>query len=623
MDPIENSFILPSGFSCPHTNPQFQSFSQPAASFMAHAPGPIQPAVILDNNNQINLSTINPLLMLSQHVPVLPVAPPLAPVGFPPAIAAVDAVTPEEFPTQSMPLDAFGGLDYATLLECLPPDAPDTDFTSFLEDNIVSPHQPGALSTMGTGIEMVDVLYMPLSTLPANVLSQLEQPNPNQSMDQLISQPTPNPSSDFFGQPSDAQPGETEIQKLQMAAEMAARFPPELVVHNYTAGIEYDLSVPLNIPEWKDLPKDSEDVSEDDNENGDSDNSLWIHDPKAATRVLARKAETRCAMNRRREEYQKRRARMLKRRRDFIALGERADMYFVQDVRNECRNSGVDDPENQWSDHDFDTELYILRDVGKAAVEDGSAPLDVHAICELNELKIAANDAKNEAYLADSCGYTANRASMDPTQVLKEAEEREAAERLDRFYILVSVPRQLFDIKLVDVNSPELTRPWGYLSLVRKIHESRLRPCLKYFLYKELDRVQCISMRRNNSIGMADRIESLEWDVKDYMKKGEVESAHNIRTVARDYRAGFVRMPQDGGSFLYYEGKLTGYFPTGKLVPFIYSMLKQGGGPIWKEDGNQPRTLPEVYTRALTKLVAEENSEPNYCVHGNLIDGSN
>ncbi|KAK6514465.1 hypothetical protein TWF281_004665 [Arthrobotrys megalospora] len=464
-------------------------------------------------------------------------------------------------------------------------------------------------------------------------------------------------------------------RSLAMSVDMAARFPPEAIPVNYTVGMESNLSVPLpdEIRDEQSDPAAALPVSPVES----TRTNRWARSPSSRQHPTRKQIEANNFRDRRRIEHNRRRNQLIERRAAFEAFGERIEMYLVQDVRTDCRNSGFEDLSNPWFASDFEIELKSFRDLGKSLLEsenDSTADsandlgkevgkevemdsegsglefldtdfldsdfigVDLSTIVaadKVSEADESKSDDKSDAKedINDDASEKPSDASTYKPSVnpggkpsdmskkglreLKKWEERERARVQDRKYILRAVDRNQFKVEKLDVNSEDFVKPWGYLSVLKEIHQSKLRPALRYFLYRELDRVQCAAMRSHGLTGLADRIESLEWDIRDYMKKGEVQAAYNIRMATRDYRAGFIKLPQDGGCFLYHEGRLLGYFTADRLGPFIYPYMEQTVGPIWKEDGNQPKSLPDHYGRVFAHLVPQDAHKPGYChIHG-------
>ncbi|RVD89165.1 uncharacterized protein DFL_000184 [Arthrobotrys flagrans] len=669
MDPVDDPLIL-SSFSS-HLQSQSLSQSTPTAAPLTPAtpatrvgPGPIRPAEVLDSEDHLGLSGTNPLLSISNNTPMTPVNPATATT----VTAAATELQRDISPLDLLPSAGYDEFDYDSVFKFPPLDVPTNDLTSPINDGDASLGQLDASSTAKYG-PALEIQPMPSLTQPASILRQLRQPRQT-----TLQQPMHHPMHQHMRQPtqtlmsgSHAQASATQAWAIDEAnrgmiesAEMASGFPPEYIPVNYTNGMEAGLSQPLNIPE----ELEEEDMDEDEGImefgppiantlitpiNGNGPRPL--HDSYAVHRRIARRSEIESNRKRRREEHQKRRREMIERRIEFSGLAERDQMYFVQDVRNHCRNSGLGDPENPWFEHDFDAELKGIRNIGKSLSQqlpeppkqEGAGPetlsldfLDQEFLSEeftgagleitneSNEPQGDMEDAENEAGngAAEGSSLISVTISKEAARILKEYEEKEAAAVQDRIYILRAIPQGIFDVRKLGANNPDTFKPWGYLASIREIYQAKLRPCLKYFLYRELDRVQIIALRKNGIVGLADRIESLEWDIRDYMKRDEVASAKNVRMVARDYRTGFIKLPQDGACILYHDGELLGYFAAGKHVSFIHSYLARTVGPIWKEDGNQPNALPEVYLQAFAQMFPHGQPQPNYCVlHGVPVNG--
>ncbi|KAK6360809.1 hypothetical protein TWF730_006931 [Orbilia blumenaviensis] len=462
------------------------------------------------------------------------------------------------------------------------------------------------------------------------------------------------------------------------AAEEAARFPSDMIPINYTTRVETDITVPLCIPE--EPPNDGLDlpIQIQTNEKGE-----WFTSDQ---RLSRRQMELNGVRMRRREEFKRRRRQMMERRDVFMAFAERLQMYFVQEVKNDCRNSGFDESRNPWFGIDFDERLKDLSYIGEGMDKrPGEAPLededegedeqeqeqeqepeqepeqeaegpeampefdgieflnrelfeggfggdgemgDTSGNLEMSEIidEDAGEDANDDGDESEftpesSGGASAGGARMNSGDLM-QATLKERVIKRDRRNIMRTIDPTAFDVSKLDLNSPDYVKAWGYQTVMRQIYNARqLRPYVRYFLYRELDRVQSISLRFTGLGGLADRIESLEWDIRDYMKKGALETAYNIRTVVRDYRAGFIKLPTDGGCFLYHRGRLLGYFTPDRLGPFLQKFMPETTGPIWKEDGNQPKSLPDHYGRTFAHMFPVSQARPGWChIHGVPVD---
>ncbi|KAF3308292.1 hypothetical protein TWF173_001559 [Orbilia oligospora] len=436
-------------------------------------------------------------------------------------------------------------------------------------------------------------------------------------------------------------------EKMGRSAEIAARFPPEMIPVNYTTAPEANLDEPFDLTKLLGEEPEAEpgvEIEVESWDEGDQGRTQLASSMAAsATKRSSPRARDshisgqRCSRaigsgslkNHRRLDYVKRKKELMKRRYGFLGLRERHQMFYVQDVRNHCRSSGVDDPENPWLKCNFEAELKAFRNIGKSLL----GPLselpqlpeqDSHTSPSIDH---STADQKSRASTSTTKGKKTDDSSAEKKpsvsaadRLEKEQDDRDRLARYHRACILRSIPRALFNTKLLDPLNPDIGKPGRYLDLIRKIHRANVRPCLKYFLYRELDFVQSTALNEGGSSALADRISSLEWDIRDYMKKGEVRVTQNIRVVVRDYRAGFIKLPQEGSCILYHDGKLLGHFRANRLLPFLYPFLGRTAGPVWKEDGNQPKPVPEVYMRAYAQMFPEDLLQLGYCRHGRPVN---
>ncbi|KAF3119071.1 hypothetical protein TWF569_004447 [Orbilia oligospora] len=448
---------------------------------------------------------------------------------------------------------------------------------------------------------------------------------------------------------------EEEVEeKMRISAEIAARFPPEMIPVNYTTAPEANLDEPFDLTKLLGEEPAAEPGVETDVESWEGDqgrtqpassmatsatkgSSPRAQDPHHSGQRCSRATGSESLKNHRRVDYVRRKRELMKRRYGFLGLRERHQMYYVQDVRNHCRSSGLEDPENPWLKYNFEAELKAFRNIGKSLMEPLSEvpelpEQDSHASPSINHSTV---DRKSRASTSTAKGATKKTDDSSAKKKLsvsaadrlkKEQEDRDQLARYHRACILRSIPRALFNTKLLDPLNPDIGKPGRYLDFIRKIHRANIRPCLKYFLYRELDSVQSTALNEGGSAALADRISSLEWDIRDYMKKGEVRVTQNIRVVVRDYRAGFIKLPQEGSCILYHDGKLLGHFKANRLLPFLYPFLGGTAGPVWKEDGNQPKPVPEVYMRAYAQMFPQDSLQfgydgnRGYCRHGRPVD---
>ncbi|KAK6497070.1 hypothetical protein TWF506_004552 [Arthrobotrys conoides] len=438
-------------------------------------------------------------------------------------------------------------------------------------------------------------------------------------------------------------------------AEMTVRFPPDMIPLNYTIAPEANLSRPLNIVEMigeecDDEPDDADTGADTGADAGDEDERdeggtelvsstatsavSGSHPRPQDTRTLRQQPNQKPAQKKgksnRRERYGRRRKELVERRFSFLGLRERHQMYFAQDMRNECRSSGLDDPENPWFRYNFNAELKGYINEGKRIMSElpeppkhiffGSMVIDLNFL-DSDSFSAGSDDTGTapDSSAHDNSAVNLSQLSI-ADRIIREQDEKEKIEIKNRFYILRAIPSDEFNTRVLDPRNPDLAKSWGYLRVIRKIYQARLPPCLKYFLYKELDIVQGGSFRGNSHANLADRIESLEWDIRDFMRKGEIQVAQNVRMVVRDYRAGFIKLPTEGSCILYHDGKLLGYFTPNRLFPFLYPFLERTTGPVWKEDGNQPKPVPEVYMRSFAQMFPNAQPQLSYCAHGVLFE---
>ncbi|KAF3198778.1 hypothetical protein TWF192_000734 [Orbilia oligospora] len=444
-------------------------------------------------------------------------------------------------------------------------------------------------------------------------------------------------------------------EKMRISAEMTARFPPEMIPVNYTTAPEANLDEPFDLTELLGEEPAAEPGVETEVESWDGGDqgrtqlassmatsatkgsSPRARDPHLSGQCRSRATGSGSLKNHRRVDYARRKRELMKRRYGFLGLRERHQMYYVQDVRNYCRSFGLEDPENPWLKYNFEAELKAFRNIGKSLM----GPLsevpelpeqDSHALPSINlstadrKSRASTSTAKRATKKADDSSAKKKLSVSAAERLKKEQDDKDRLARYHRACILRSIPRALFNTKILDPLNPDIGKPGRYLDFIRKIHRANIRPCLKYFLYRELDSVQSTALNEGGSAALADRISSLEWDIRDYMKRGEVRVTQNIRVVVRDYRAGFIKLPQEGSCILYHDGKLLGHFRANRLLPFLYPFLRGTAGPVWKEDGNQPKPVPEVYMRAYAQMFPQDllqfddSENYSYCRHGHRVN---
>ncbi|KAF3085101.1 hypothetical protein TWF102_011725 [Orbilia oligospora] len=602
----------------PHHYPRSITAATSATKFGL---GQVHPTQDLDSEDYI-YTTINPLLTISHHH---------------------DHVDPHSLPPPIHPGTSLNPDDTANIV-------PDVQEDIFDAGQLPS----AAYNDFSYGSIFGNSLNDPINifTLPTDdePLGQLGTGFTSNNGAAVGFQPMPPPA-----QSASALREEEEVEeKMRISAEIAARFPPEMIPVNYTTAPEANLDEPFDLTKLLGEEPAAEPGVETDVESWEGDqgrtqpassmatsatkgSSPRAQDPHHSGQRCSRATGSESLKNHRRVDYVRRKRELMKRRYGFLGLRERHQMYYVQDVRNHCRSSGLEDPENPWLKYNFEAELKAFRNIGKSLMEPLSEvpelpEQDSHASPSINHSTV---DRKSRASTSTAKGATKKTDDSSAKKKLsvsaadrlkKEQEDRDQLARYHRACILRSIPRALFNTKLLDPLNPDIGKPGRYLDFIRKIHRANIRPCLKYFLYRELDSVQSTALNEGGSAALADRISSLEWDIRDYMKKGEVRVTQNIRVVVRDYRAGFIKLPQEGSCILYHDGKLLGHFKANRLLPFLYPFLGGTAGPVWKEDGNQPKPVPEVYMRAYAQMFPQDSLQfgydgnRGYCRHGRPVD---
>ncbi|KAF3260865.1 hypothetical protein TWF217_004720 [Orbilia oligospora] len=621
----EDSLILPftsvsSSGHHPHHYPRSITAATSATRFGL---GQVHPTQDLDSEDYI-YTTINPLLTISHHhdhVDLHSLPPPIHPgTSLNPDDTANIAPDVQEdiFDAGQLPSAAYNDFSYGSI------------FGNSLNDpinNFTLPTDDEPLGQLGTGFTSnngaaVGFQPMPPPAQSASALRPLYKP--------LYEHP------DAFSYTD------------------TARFPPEMIPVNYTTAPEANLDEPFDLTKLLGEEPAAEPGVETDVESWEGDqgrtqpassmatsatkgSSPRAQDPHHSGQRCSRATGSGSLKNHRRVDYVRRKRELMKRRYGFLGLRERHQMYYVQDVRNHCRSSGLEDPENPWLKYNFEAELKAFRNIGKSLMEPLSEvpelpEQDRHASPSINhstadrKSRASTSTAKGATKKTDDSSAKKKLSVSAADRLKKEQEDRDQLARYHRACILRSIPRALFNTKLLDPLNPDIGKPGRYLDFIRKIHRANIRPCLKYFLYRELDSVQSTALNEGGSAALADRISSLEWDIRDYMKKGEVRVTQNIRVVVRDYRAGFIKLPQEGSCILYHDGKLLGHFKANRLLPFLYPFLGGTAGPVWKEDGNQPKPVPEVYMRAYAQMFPQDSLQfgydgnRGYCRHGRPVD---
>ncbi|TGJ62511.1 hypothetical protein EYR41_002486 [Orbilia oligospora] len=598
----EDSLILPftsvsSSGHHPHHYPRSITAATSATRFGL---GQVHPTQDLDSEDYI-YTTINPLLTISHHhdhVDLHSLPPPIHPgTSLNPDDTANIAPDVQEdiFDAGQLPSAAYNDFSYGSI------------FGNSLNDpinNFTLPTDDEPLGQLGTGFTSnngaaVGFQPMPPPAQSASALRPLYKP--------LYEHP------DAFSYTD------------------TARFPPEMIPVNYTTAPEANLDEPFDLTKLLGEEPAAEPGVETDVESWEGDqgrtqpassmatsatkgSSPRAQDPHHSGQRCSRATGSGSLKNHRRVDYVRRKRELMKRRYGFLGLRERHQMYYVQDVRNHCRSSGLEDPENPWLKYNFEAELKAFRNIGKSLMEPLSEvpelpEQDRHASPSINhstadrKSRASTSTAKGATKKTDDSSAKKKLSVSAADRLKKEQEDRDQLARYHRACILRSIPRALFNTKLLDPLNPDIGKPGRYLDFIRKIHRANIRPCLKYFLYRELDSVQSTALNEGGSAALADRISSLEWDIRDYMKKGE-----------------------EGSCILYHDGKLLGHFKANRLLPFLYPFLGGTAGPVWKEDGNQPKPVPEVYMRAYAQMFPQDSLQfgydgnRGYCRHGRPVD---
>ncbi|EPS40103.1 hypothetical protein H072_6072 [Dactylellina haptotyla CBS 200.50] len=182
---------------------------------------------------------------------------------------------------------------------------------------------------------------------------------------------------------------------------------------------------------------------------------------------------------------------------------------------------------------------------------------------------------------------------------------------LDEF--LFSIPPEIFNMAQLRKNRPGTMRPWDYPIVMRDLAYAFLPTLVKTQIIKKMNEVQIASMRTHGITPLADRIESLEYDARDFERNQQWDHALNVRMCVEDYRFGRIGMPIQGTCYMYHEGELVAMVHGQGIDNFLISFLPQTQGPLWREDGNQtPRNRDGYRNVVRAILMAQQQQQAAY-----------
>ncbi|KAF3917153.1 hypothetical protein ABW20_dc0100080 [Dactylellina cionopaga] len=145
------------------------------------------------------------------------------------------------------------------------------------------------------------------------------------------------------------------------------------------------------------------------------------------------------------------------------------------------------------------------------------------------------------------------------------------------------------------------------MDFAREIQASPFLGHIKDYLFRRINNTQIRVLRTSGLAGLADRIESLEYDARDFTANGHHEQACNVRACVRDYRIGMIKLPSNSSCYLYHEGFNLGAFGCHDAHHFLSWYLPATRGPIWKEEGNQTRPPPDQYRRIMNEVLTQHH----------------
>ncbi|KAK6525485.1 hypothetical protein TWF694_005619 [Orbilia ellipsospora] len=162
-------------------------------------------------------------------------------------------------------------------------------------------------------------------------------------------------------------------------------------------------------------------------------------------------------------------------------------------------------------------------------------------------------------------------------------------ERVDPPFMF-TLPPHIFNMNKLTKTSLDIMKLYEYIPLMVQTAGLDVPHEVKRYLFEKIDETQLHVLRRSGLTAIADRIESLEYDARELRQLGEYESFINVRTAIRDYRIGIIQLPSNGDCHLYHKGENLGLFSRRMADDFLPIYISRTTGPVWREEGNQPRT---------------------------------